>query len=140
MSGITSAGSTRPSSLVRTHGPDRSPHSDFVSLIRRVFAGCYKPLLHFVRGDGSETVVRANGASGYTPFQVSGQRVFYYRYYAERRRVYSIPVPDAPDRCQAPVASPDGAQLAWLCNDGPPSTRRADPQARDSRETGDPLL
>lgn len=80
----------------------------------------YKPLLHFVRRDGSETVVRANGASGYTPFQVSGQRVFYYRYCAERRRVYSIPVPDAPDRCQAPVASPDGEQLAWLCNDGPP--------------------
>jgi len=32
MSSTTSADSTRPSSLVRTHGPDRSPPSDFVSL------------------------------------------------------------------------------------------------------------
>jgi hypothetical protein len=83
--------------------------------------GRYKPVLHFVDGDGSEVVVRANGANRCTPIQVGGQRVYYYGYYVnrKRRRVFSLPVPDA-GGCQPPVVSGDGRRLAWLCDDGPP--------------------
>jgi hypothetical protein len=81
--------------------------------------GRYKPVLHFVGGDGSDAVVRAHSASRCTPFQVGGQRVYYYNYTADRRRVSSLPVPDAAGGCQPPLASPDGRRLAWLCDDGP---------------------
>lgn len=82
--------------------------------------GHYKPRLHFVRRDGSDVVVRANGASSCTPFQVGGQRVYYDRTYVEGRRVRSLRAPDAPDRCHPPLVSPDGNRLAWLCDASSP--------------------
>jgi dipeptidyl aminopeptidase/acylaminoacyl peptidase len=80
----------------------------------------YEPRLHFVGPGSVDLTVRARGASHSTPFQVAGQRVYYYMRYVERRRVLPLPVPDASDHCEPPLASPDGARLAWLCSDGPP--------------------
>ena len=82
--------------------------------------GYAKPRLHFVRGDGSDLVVRASEASRCTPFQVGGQRVYYYEHYTDRRRVRTIPAPDTPGGCQPPLVSADGQRLAWLCSDGSP--------------------
>ena len=81
--------------------------------------GHTKPRLHF-RRDGSDVVVRANGASSCTPFQVGGQRVYYDRTYVEGRRVRSLRAPDTPGRCHPPLVSPDGNRLAWLCDAGSP--------------------
>jgi hypothetical protein len=83
------------------------------------YAG-YKPRLHFVDEDGSDTVVRADRAIRGTPFRVGGERVYYYTYYADGRRVRTLRVPRGLADCQPPLVSPDGRRLAWLCDGGPP--------------------
>jgi hypothetical protein len=104
----------------RTVGAQARPQDEDALSTVFVEYGPYKPRLHFCGADGSDAVVQANGANRITPFQVGGQRVYYYRYAADRRRVSSLPVPDASDGCQPPLVSPDGERLAWVCHDGLP--------------------
>ena len=94
--------------------------SEDVPSIVLVEYGRTTPRLHFVGGDGSDAVVRTKGTNHCTPFQIGGQRVYYYSHYADRRRVFSLRVPDVPGNCQPPLVSADGRRLAWLCADGPP--------------------
>lgn len=42
---VTSVGVTPPSSLIRTHAPILQPLASFEFLMKRVFAGCCRPLL-----------------------------------------------------------------------------------------------
>ena len=74
------------------------------------------PLLHFVDEDGTDVSVPAEGYGG-LGFQVAGERVYYGGYYADRSGVVSLDVPDVLDVCRPPLVSPDGSQLAWLCDD-----------------------
>lgn len=82
--------------------------------------GPSQPRLHFVDGDGRDRVVRAKEANRCTTFQVGGERVYYDRRYADKKRVVSMRVSGELVGCPAPVASPDGERLAWLCDDGLP--------------------
>ncbi len=77
-------------------------------------------LFHFVDQDGSDVVVPAMGESRYASFQISGGRVYYDYRYADRSGVASLVIPNVPGSCHPPLASPDGSQLAWLCEDSPP--------------------
>ncbi|MCP4543081.1 MAG: hypothetical protein GY832_38705 [Chloroflexi bacterium] len=78
------------------------------------------PLFHFVGEDGADVVVLAKGAEQYTPFHVSGNRVYYNKAYANRNGGVSLFVSDALAGCQPPLASPDARRLAWLCDNGVP--------------------
>jgi hypothetical protein len=78
------------------------------------------PLLHFVGQDGSDVVVPAKGAERDTQFQVSNNRVYYNKAYADRTGTVSLFVNDDLAGCHPPLLSPDGGRLAWLCDNGTP--------------------
>jgi len=63
--------------------------------------------------------VPARGAGRYIEFQVGGQRVYYDRCYTDRNGGVSLSVLGGLHSCHLPLVSPDGSQLAWLCDDGP---------------------
>jgi hypothetical protein len=78
------------------------------------------PLLHYVDRGGSTTVVRARGADRFMSFSMGGGRVYYSKFYADRNGSGSLYAYDSLAGCQSPLASLDGTQLAWLCDDGVP--------------------
>lgn len=78
------------------------------------------PLLHYVSRDGSTTVIQARGADRFMSFEMGGGRVYYSKFYADRNGSGSLYAYDSLAGCQSPLASPDGHQLAWLCDDGVP--------------------
>jgi hypothetical protein len=72
-----SEGITPPSSLLRTHAPDQIPPVLFVTLIRRVFAGCCQSLLE----DGPSRRYLSNpciGAWTLTPGCLSGASIRFF--------------------------------------------------------------
>jgi hypothetical protein len=79
-----------------------------------------EPRFHFIGQDGGDVVVPAMGEALYTSFRVGGERVYYDYRYADRSGVTSLVMPDVPEGCRPPLASPDGSRLAWLCDGGPP--------------------
>ena len=78
------------------------------------------PLLHYVSRDGATTVVPAKGADRFMSFDTAGGRVYYSKFYADRNGSGSLYAYDSLAGCQSPLASLDGNQLAWLCDDGVP--------------------
>ncbi len=78
------------------------------------------PTLHFLHEDGSESTVMAKSAEHYTPFHIGGGRVYYNKNYADPNGSSNLFVSDILAGCRSPLASPDGTQLAWLCDDGSP--------------------
>lgn len=91
------------------------------------------PRLHFLGSDGfPEIVVLAEhvdimdsewNANPDWPFQVAGGRVYYDNHYAEiaslANGVADLRVPDVLESCHAPLVSPAGDRLAWICTDMP---------------------
>jgi Tol biopolymer transport system component len=78
------------------------------------------PLVHFADEDGSTAIISAKGAERSTQFQIGGDRVYYNMAYVDRRKAASLIVSDALAGCRPPMPSPDGGQLAWLCDYGLP--------------------
>jgi hypothetical protein len=81
------------------------------------------PLVHFVRGDGSDAVVVARGAHFNGSFQIGGGRIYHENSYTGQYGSVSFVFSDTLESCRSPVVSPDGGRLAWLCDDGPPDGR-----------------
>ena len=78
------------------------------------------PLFHFVDRDGTDTVVAAKGVEPDASFQVGNQRVYYDRCYTDRNGGVSLSVLGGLHSCREPLLSPNGQQLAWVCDEGPP--------------------
>mgnify|MGYP006284791713 FL=1 len=73
------------------------------------------PLLHFLSADGADVTVPAENWNPAYTFQVAGDRVYYGSNYATREGVVSFDVPDVGLSCWSPLVAPEGAQLAWMC-------------------------
>ncbi len=115
--------------------PERLPMPPMVMIEprtpTRIILPVDPPRLHFLGSDGfPEIIVPAEhvelakpeiNANPRWPFQIAGGRVYYGNHYAEiaslTEGIADIPVPNVLDICNAPMVSPDGERLAWICTD-----------------------